>query len=152
MQENKYKGKRIAAIDFGNKRVGIAICDELHITVTPSMTLLYDKPDFWDKLVNFIQINKIAALIVGMPYYSEGNIINITNEIRHFISELKSRTTLDVIEFDESFSTKKAIETMIINGKRKKFRSKKENKDMFAAAIILKDFINEFYNNIRSLI
>lgn len=146
MSRNQYLGKRIAGIDFGNTRVGIAICDELHITVTPILTLHYNKLDFWEKLDAFIKEKKVSAFVVGIPYNSENIQTEVIQEIKSFIVDLTNRTGLKVFEYDESYSTKRAVETMIANGKKKKYRSSKENKDKFAAAIILKDFLNEIHN------
>lgn len=146
MNSNQFLGKRIVGIDFGNKRVGIAICDELHITVTPIITLHYNKPDFWERLNAIIKEKNVSAFVVGVPYNLKNIKTEVIKDIQSFIVDLTQKTGLKVFEYDESYSTKRAVETMITNGKKKKYRSRKENKDKFAAAIILKDFLNEIHN------
>ena len=64
-------------------------------------------------------------------------------EIICFIDELKQKITIPVYEFDENFSSKEAMLTMINIGKKKKQRATKTNIDKIAAAIILRNFLKE---------
>ena len=97
-------------------------------------------------MVNAIREFQIAAIVVGVPYRHDEEKTEIINEINEFIKELKLRTELDVIEFDESYSTRRAVSSMLEAGRKKKHRSIKGNKDKIAAAIILRDFLNEVDN------
>ena len=137
------KGKKLVAIDYGLKRVGFAKCDQFHITTTPICTFQKESPDFWDLLMNAIDKEEVGAIIVGVPYGYEEKKSNISKYVFKFIEELKKRTDLKIIPFDESFSSYEAMETMIKIGKRKKKRSAKDTKDMIAAAIILRSFLQE---------
>ena len=62
------KNKRLASIDFGLKRVGLAVCDPMHITVSTRPTLDYTAVDFWQMLLNFFEKEQIEAIVVGAPY------------------------------------------------------------------------------------
>ena len=137
------KGKRLAGIDYGLKRVGFAVADELHITVSPRKTFLRDSPGFWEELIDEIKLENIGGIIVGVPYGYENMKSNIAKNVKKFISELEKRTTLKIIPFDESFSSYEAMDTMINIGKKKKKRTDKGTKDMIAAAVILRNFLKE---------
>ncbi len=138
-----YKNKRIFAIDYGFKRVGLAVCDELHIAITPLKVLTPDSPSFWNDLISIITTERASLIIVGVPQRLDNQKTDVIIKIEEFINILKEKIALEVITFDESFSTHRAVETMISIGKRKKNRAKKGSKDTIAAAIILRDFLNE---------
>lgn len=138
-----FEGKRILAIDYGLKRVGLAVCDELHISITPLKVLQTGSHDFWDDLLKVIKSENSSAIVVGFPQRLDNQKTEVIQKIEEFISILKEKALLDIYKFDESFSTKRALETMISIGKSKKKRSKKGSKDNIAAAIILRDFLDE---------
>ncbi|MFH1049509.1 MAG: Holliday junction resolvase RuvX [bacterium] len=136
-------GKRIIAIDYGLKRVGLAVCDELHISITPLRVLFPDSSGFWDELLTIIQYERAFTIVVGIPQRLDNEKTDVILKIEEFIGILKEKTSLEIMTFDESFSTHRAVETMISIGKRKKNRAKKGSKDIIAAAIILRDFLSE---------
>lgn len=136
-------GKRLASLDYGRKRVGFAVCDELHITVSPRK--FYDITDakFWDNLLADLVAERVYAIIVGVPYRHDNVETEMIIEIKSFIEDVKTRTSLPVYEQDEAFSSKVAMTTMIGIGKKKKKRAQKGSADMVAAAVILRDFLHE---------
>lgn len=137
------KNKRIASIDFGLKRVGLAYCDPLHITVSAYQTLDRTAEDFWEKLVAFFLEKEIQAVVVGAPFGSNNKSSNILSNVKEFAKELKKKTSFDPILYDESYSSKKASSIMLEIGMKKKQRQKKGNTDRIAAAIILREFLDE---------
>jgi putative Holliday junction resolvase len=140
-QSEQYKGKRLAGIDFGKKRVGLAICDELHITVTPKLVLDYTSPNFWDQILRFFTDERVSVIILGIPYRHDNSETELMQEIKEFAEQLYEKTNMEVILRDEAFTSVEAVSTMISIGKKKKDRSRKGSKDMIAAAIILRDFL-----------
>jgi putative Holliday junction resolvase len=137
------KGKRLVALDYGRKRVGLAVCDELHITVSPRK--FYDITDdkFWNDLLVDLATERAGAIIVGVPFRLDNIETEIIKEIRQFIVDIKERTDLPVYEQDEAFSSVDAMKTMLSNGTKKSKRAKKGSADKIAAAIILRDFLQE---------
>lgn len=140
---NELKGKRIAGLDFGLKRVGISVCDELHIAVTPLKVLDYTSHSFWENLIFLLKVEKVAGIVVGIPFTNSPNERNILPIVRNFIMELKKKIALPIFEIDESFSSKMASSLMIEIGKKKSKRRIKGAKDLVSSAIILRDFIIE---------
>ncbi|MGB9770617.1 MAG: Holliday junction resolvase RuvX [Candidatus Kapaibacteriota bacterium] len=137
------KGKKLASLDFGFKRLGVAVCDELHISVSPYKIFNYTSKKFWEEFLEFLNNERISALIVGYPYRNDGKETEVTKEIDRFVENLRQKTELPIIKYDESFSTIRAARLMLELGKKKKERRNKENKDLISAAIILRDFILE---------
>ena len=145
MTENKYehlKGKRIAAIDYGRRRVGFAVCDEFHITTSPRGIFILTDDDFWEKLNEALDKENAAAVVLGVPLRHDNEETDLIKEIYEFQKELEKRFGIEVITYDEAFSSKRAEKTMLEIGTKKKKRAKKGTKDEFAAAIILRDFLN----------
>jgi len=141
-----FKGYRILGIDFGLKRIGLAVADELLITVTPRLTLDYSSAKFWVNLIDFIQKERIKFCVIGVPYRDDGLESEIIDNIREFISIFVEKTNLPIVEFDEAYSSIYAERTMHSIGTKKKKRQTKGEKDKIAAALILKEFIKQYEN------
>ncbi len=137
------KGVRIGAIDYGLKRVGFAVCDELHVTANPKKVLDPTKDKFWDELTALLKAERVGAVIVGVPWRLDNKETEIIEKIYQFIKELKNVTGLEIIPRDESFTTKRAVETLIAIGKKKKKRAEKGMHDIIAAAVLLREFLKE---------
>ncbi len=134
--------KRIAALDYGEARIGVAVCDELHISVN-TRPVVENNARLWDVLLKRLEEDRIDVVLVGVPRRVDGSTSPIIEQIQRFIAELRQRTVRPVIEVDESFSTQRARELMHVTGVRRKRRATKGTKDAMAAAIILKDFLDE---------
>lgn len=146
IDKDKYKMKRILGIDYGEKRVGLALSDLMHIIASPKDFLIRTENDFWSKILDFINKNNVGLIVIGKPFQSTDN--KILEKIDSFIKELekeliKNKNELDIITQDENFTSIKATEVMLNSGMKKKDRQKKENKDMISASIILKEFMEE---------
>lgn len=137
------KGKRIAGIDFGLKRVGVSVCDELHITIRPLKVIDYTSTSFWEDLIFLLDKEKVGGIVVGIPLTNSSNERNIILQVKNFILMLRNKVSLPIFEVDESYSSKNASSLMLEIGKRKSQRRAKGYKDLISSAIILRDFINE---------
>ncbi len=136
-------GHRIASVDYGKKRLGYAVCDEFHISITPKKVFNPSEPNFINEFIERIKLDKIKILVVGFPYRQDSKQTDIMDDIQGFINTLKEKTDIIIVPFDESFSSKRASKLMVEIGKKKKNRAKKGSLDLVAAGIILQDFLNE---------
>ena len=137
------KGKRLLALDIGKKRIGIAVCDMLHITTNPLITI-ENNPNALEEILKISQHEKIGAIIIGMPPESEGQSNAIIKEILRYQQLLLNALDIDIILQDESFSSKRAVEQLIASGRSKSYRKDKSVIDKTAAAIILRSFLDEY--------
>lgn len=135
-------GKRLAAIDYGERRIGIAVCDELHIVVSTRPVILNDAT-MWKTLLDRLESDRIDVVLVGVPRKHDDTSSPIIERILGFIDELREKTTRPVFDVDEAFSTQHAKAFMLSGGMKKKKRQEKGQKDAIAAAIILRDFLAE---------
>lgn len=142
MQNKDLLNMRIAGIDFGKKRIGLAFCNELHISVNSKYTIDNDDK-VWDKLQKFFNEERIQAVVVGYPATIDGSKSEFHTEIESFIEKIKEKYNLPVYIQDEYKTSVYSVDLMISSGYGKKKRSKKGAKDKIAAALILQNFLEE---------
>lgn len=142
VDRNLLVGKRLAALDVGMARIGVAVCDEMHLVVSTRPVVVNDD-SVWTVLKERFAADRIDAVLVGVPRRHDDAETEIITKILDFISELRQRLSLPVYDVDEAFSTQKAQEMMRRIGTSKKRRSTKGTKDQMAAAIILQEVLEE---------
>jgi putative holliday junction resolvase len=133
---------RVMAIDYGSKAIGVAISDELRLTVRPLTTLRRNKQSrnqIIAQLQNLIQEHEVAELVVGLPLSLDGSFGDAAERVRIFIVELKKIISIPIIEQDERLTSREAEEVMRELGFD--MRKRKEKSDEYAAAIILQDYL-----------
>ena len=134
--------KRIVGIDYGSRRVGISLSDPLGIIAQPKGTLI-NNDGLFDDLREIIESNGVSLVIVGMPLNLKGQKGKKAEEVGEFITRLKQETGVDVVEWDERFTTSIARQTLIDLGTKKKDRRDgKHQVDSMAAAVILQSFLD----------
>ena len=147
MIESTFFGKRIAALDVGTKRIGYATSDEYHVAVTPRLFFDATKTNLFDIISEQLQRDDIGVLVVGLPLSHTDEITPMAKLIQTFCTGLRSVLTIPVIEYDEAFSTREAFQSMAVSKKSKKKRQEKGQKDMVAAAVILRNFLDDLRRN-----
>ncbi|MFY7742533.1 MAG: Holliday junction resolvase RuvX [Flavobacterium sp.] len=131
---------RILAIDYGIKRTGIAVTDELQIiasglTSIPSDTIIPFLKDYFSK-------ENVSAVLIGEPKQMNGLPSESAPIIEKFVETFSVEfPQMKVIRVDERFTSKMAFQTMIDSGLRKKQRQNKGLVDEIAATILLQDFL-----------
>ena len=131
---------RILAIDYGIKRTGIAVTDELQIiasglTTVPSNTLINYLKEYFSK-------ENVCKVLIGEPKQMNGKPSESTPFIEKFVEEFKLNfPETAVIRVDERFTSKMAFQTMIDSGLSKKQRQNKGLVDEIAATILLQDYL-----------
>ena len=138
--------ERILAIDFGEKRIGLAISDPFQIFSIPLKTLSNNK-NFWEHIKQIIIENNVVKIVLGYPLNENGTKSFITQKVENFEDELEKKTKLAVILYDERYSSEIAQNVIISTIKSKKKRQDKSLLDMRAAAVILQDYLNENKEN-----
>lgn len=136
------QGKRIMALDVGTVRIGVAVCDELHITVSTRPVIANDSRVF-ETIKERIITDRVQVVAVGVPRKVDDTSSPIIETIERFIQDLRLHVTIPVMEVDEAFSTQRAHAVMRASGVSKKRRQTKGTKDQVAAAVILQELLNE---------
>ena len=135
--------QRILGVDYGSQRVGISLSDPLGIIAQPIDALKNDSSLFIHLQQLSIREN-VKLIVVGMPLNLKGQHAQKADEVQKFIKLLKAKLGIEVVEWDERFTTTIAHKTMLTMGTTKMERQKKDGRiDSMAAAIILQGFIDK---------
>jgi putative Holliday junction resolvase len=139
--DNPMKITSVLGFDYGKKRIGIATGQTITSTATPGKTInQIDGNPNWTAIQAEIQQWKPQALIVGMPYHTDGSENKMTAAARQFCYELEKRFKLPVIEVNEALSSQQAEE--ILSQTIKINKHNKHEIDKMAAAIIVQRWLN----------
>lgn len=131
---------RALAIDFGLKRCGIAVSDEMKMIASGLTTVA--AADLMSYLTRYFQQKNVDEIIIGLPKHLDGNINAVEENIQLFIKELaKHFPDKKVQRMDERFTSKMAFQSMIDGGIGKKKRSDKKLVDQISATIILQSYL-----------
>lgn len=131
---------RILAIDYGQKRVGLAVTDTLKIIAT-NLTTVASK-DIFDFLKNYFIKEKVDIIIVGLAKKLNNTDSSSMQFIKPFTEKLKKTfPELQIEMYDERYTSKLALQAMIESGASKKTRRNKALLDSISATILLQNYL-----------
>jgi putative Holliday junction resolvase len=139
---------RVLAVDYGERRIGIALSDPTRTIASPLATLARraGKRPPWPEIVRLVRENEVGSLVVGLPLDLRGEEGPWAAEVRAFGDELARRTGLPVHWVDERLSSVHAERAVRSLGLRRSQREEKERIDAAAAAIILETHLRQLRN------
>ena len=131
---------RILAIDYGKKRTGIAVTDELQLIASGLTTI--KTHEIFSFLAAYLQNEKVALFLVGEPKQMNNTPSESEALIKPFIINLKKQfPDMEIKRVDERFTSKMAFQTMLDSGLKKKQRQNKALIDEISATIILQSYL-----------
>ena len=131
---------RILAVDYGTKRVGLAVTDALQIIAT-GLTTIHSK-DVVSFIEDYIKKEKVDAVVIGEPKTLMNDDSENAIHVEAFIKHLKKRIPdLKIERYDERFTSSIAKQSMIDGGLKKKDRQNKGTVDMVSATLILQNYM-----------
>ncbi|MEL7145886.1 MAG: Holliday junction resolvase RuvX [Bacteroidota bacterium] len=131
---------RVLAIDYGTKRVGLAVTDPLQIIASPLETV--HSKDIINYLKDYFLKEPVNTIVVGLPKSLNNTQTNATPHVKAFVKHLsKVFEEKEIVLHDERFTSKMALDAMIQSGSKKKDRRQKGNIDKISAAIILQSYL-----------
>ena len=133
---------RIVAIDYGTKRVGIAVTDPMRIIASPLDTV--HSTELVPFLEKYVSEEEIDVLVIGLPKRLNNTDSHITQLIRELtVSMTRKFPQLKIENVDEPFTSKIAFNAMIDGGLKKKQRQNKETIDKLSATVILQSYMEQ---------
>jgi putative Holliday junction resolvase len=133
-------GKAIG-IDFGLKRSGLAITDEMKLFSFPHETI--DSQGLMVYLETLVPAEAIDTIVLGEPKRLDNTDTHITENVRLLHEALTAKfPELTIVLMDERFTSKMAVQAMIDGGMKKKDRQVKGNIDKVSAAIVLQSYLS----------
>ena len=132
---------RILGLDYGEKRIGAAISDELGMTAQGLPTIIRkSRKHDWDILDNLIKSYNVEKIVIGYPVRLDGSEGIQCEKVNRFSTLLVKTFSLPVIKWPETLSTKEAEEILIKSGIH--WKKRKDKIDKLAACLILQGYLD----------
>lgn len=134
---------RVMAIDYGTKAIGVAISDELQLTVRPLTTIRRQKQTHMPAVEQVGELaieHEIGVLVVGLPLNMNGTRGDAAEKVEAFVADLRPHLEIPIIFIDErltSYEADQILREMGIGQKERKAKS-----DEYAAVLILQDYLD----------
>src|SRR5438874_7770299 len=132
---------RILGLDYGTKRVGVAVSDELKVIAQP---LEYIPPapfaDFIERIREIIRTKEVELILVGMPRNMDGSFGPAALKVQEFVAVLKTSVAIPIQTVDERLSSVQAHRFLTEAGVRG--RRRREKVDKSAAAVLLQSYLD----------
>ncbi|APQ18275.1 Holliday junction resolvase RuvX [Maribacter hydrothermalis] len=131
---------KILAIDYGVKRIGLAVTDDMKMIAFGLTTV--STTEVFAFLSDYITKEKVELIVVGEPKQMDNTASESEMYIKPFLKKLEEQfPTVPIKRHDERFTSKMAFKTMLDSGLKKKQRKNKALIDEISATIILQDFL-----------
>lgn len=130
------------AIDYGARRVGIAVTDLQQIIATPVTTIA--PHELHDFIREYSHSEPVEQVVIGFPLKEDGSPTDLTKTVNIVLEKLCNQfPDIRFFKHDERYTSKIAQKSMITSGARKKSRRQKSNLDQISATIILQSFMEQ---------
>ena len=131
---------RILAVDYGEKRIGLAVSDELGITASPLMTLARRSDDETVRQIAQLASKlRVTQIVVGLPRRTDAQEGEMERKVKAFAEKLRQAVSGPVVLFDERFTTRIAEQVLLEADLSR--RKRKQVRDRLAAVILLQSFL-----------
>jgi putative Holliday junction resolvase len=145
----KAKPQKVLGVDYGTKRIGLALSDERKVIAFPLMVLqtersLKETAKKFVKTMNDLetaQKMEITQIVIGMPFKLSGKISLMGDEVNHFIELLKEHITIEIIPIDERLTTAMAERSLREGDMSRKRRAKII--DTISATLVLQGYLDQ---------
>jgi putative Holliday junction resolvase len=133
------------ALDYGERRIGVAMSDPLRVIAQPLATLhrRAGKRPPWAEIARLVADHEVDEAVVGLPLDLSGDETEWTREVRQFGDDLARRTGLPVHWIDERMTSVAAERAIRGMGLKRSDREQKERVDSAAAALILDAYLRQ---------
>jgi putative Holliday junction resolvase len=132
---------RLLSIDYGLKRVGLALTDPLFTFAYPFKTI-ENNSRMWEEILKVIKEKNVIKIILGNPFNEDGTPSKFSGVIEEFKKKLELKTKLEVILVDERYSSMIAKEKVLESVPKKSKRRDKGILDQNSAAVILQEYLD----------
>jgi len=131
---------RVLAVDYGEKRIGLAVSDELGITASPLMTLVRQSDEETVRqIAQLVSKLQVAQIVVGLPRRTDAQEGEMERKVKAFAEKLRQAVSVPVVLFDERFTTRIAEQVLLEADLSR--RKRKQVRDRLAAVILLQSFL-----------
>jgi putative Holliday junction resolvase len=138
-------GQRVLGIDYGQRRIGLAISDVTGTLARPLTTLTVTATEAVARVIDEVkrlseEEDGLGTIVVGLPTRLDGSPNDQTARVAAFIAALAARTSLPIVRGDERLTSREAESRLAL--RERNWRRRKERLDAAAAAIMLQDYLD----------
>jgi putative Holliday junction resolvase len=133
--------KRILAIDYGSRRVGVAISDPMNV-IAQGLPTLENNRELFGQLQKIVSDHNVTKIVVGMPFNLRGEKGVKAKEVEEFIEKLRSEIAIPLTTWDERFTSKLALDAIRDLGTRKMKRRTRGAVDRMASVLLLQSYLD----------
>ncbi|MBR7134202.1 MAG: Holliday junction resolvase RuvX [Bacteroidaceae bacterium] len=130
---------RIMAVDYGKRRTGIAVTDELQLIAGGLTTV--DTTKLFDFILDYVKKEPVERIVVGHPKQMNNEYSENMSRVEPFVNRLRKLVTIPVEYYDERFTSVLAQRTILESGIGKMARRNKALVDEISATIILQSYM-----------
>ncbi len=132
---------RILAIDYGDKKVGLALSDPMKIIAKPYKTIMNNsKESLLNDINQVIELKDVNEIVVGLPKTLKNTYSEQTYKVKDFIDYITKSLDINIVVVDERLSSIEAKKSLINQGIKTGYN--KKDVDMTAAALFLQNYLN----------
>ena len=133
---------RILALDYGNKKIGVALSDPMKIIAKPLQIIINSNyKRVLAEINNLIEELDVKMILVGLPITMKNTSSEQTEKVIEFINQLKDDLSIDIETYDERLTSKMAIKLLVMQGI--KTGHNKHEIDKTSAAIFLQNYLDD---------
>ncbi len=130
---------RLLALDVGDRRLGVAVCDPLRIVARPLCIIDRQREDAASRIAALVREYEVDAVLIGYPYHADGRESAQAERVRAFAESLRARVSVPLHFVDERYTSQEA--QLILRERRR--RRELEHDDAIAAAVLLQRALDE---------
>lgn len=133
--------RRTLGLDFGEKRIGLAVSDSLGATARPlEVVQRHSLSQDIERIGEVVACYSAARIVVGLPLNMDGSVGPQARRVRRFAARLRRELGLDVTLWDERLSSAEAERALLLADEPRSRRS--EVRDAVAAAVVLQAYLD----------
>jgi putative Holliday junction resolvase len=142
MNEERY---RVMAVDYGTKRIGIAVSDELRMLAS-ARGIIQSGPNAIAQILAAASRDGVRTILIGIPRTLSNTDSDMTRQVRQFAAKLRDQASamgIDVVDRDERLTSVMANDYIAQSGLSKRRREEKSLRDEEAARIVLQEYLDQ---------
>ena len=134
---------KVGAVDYGRKRIGLAVCDPLGISVRglPTIAVSGTPPAAVPAVARALREEGVERVVVGLPLHDDGRESERSKEARAFAAALAKALAVEVVFHDEGLTTWEAEEAVKATGERLRDAKRRGEVDRAAAVVLLRSYL-----------
>lgn len=138
---NIMQHSRVMSIDYGEKRIGVALSDEMQIIASQSF-VIHNSENAITEILLQVKNNNVSKIVIGLPLTLKSKSSQMTEQVTEFAKKITEQSIIDVVFWDERLTSKMAIGAIQQLGLKKKKRQEKSKIDELAATFILQSYLD----------